>query len=243
AFAAEMPAEALLAQFQLTTARSHAGRADAAEPAHDALRYTESIGETWMRSHALWALALAAFVRADLGSAEQRTRQAIAVEAAFDDPIGTCLMLEMLAWIDARRGLNERAAMLLGAAATQWRRIGSDITAHGPQLAAHHDACVRTVRGALSERVFARISEDSTRLTPAEALALSVSSPESSAASLSRRERDVAAGIHRGLSNREIADELVLSTRTVDTHVQRIFAKLGVASRAQVAAWYESVNG
>ena len=65
---------------------------------------------------------------------------------------------------------------------------------------------------------------------------------ESAVPSLSRRERDVAAGIHRGLSNREIADELVLSTRTVDTHVQRIFAKLGVASRAQVAAWYESVS-
>lgn len=243
ALAADMPAEALLAQFQLTTARSHAGRADAAGPAHDALLYTASIGETWMRSHALWALSLAAFVRADLGSAEQRTREAIAVEAAFDDPIGTCLMLEMLAWIDARRGSNEHAAMLLGAAATQWRRIGSDITAHGPQLSAHHEACVRSVRGALGARLFARISEDSARLTPAEAIALSVSTPESGAASLSRRERDVAAGIHRGLSNREIADELVLSTRTVDTHVQRIFAKLGVASRAQVAAWYESVTG
>jgi non-specific serine/threonine protein kinase len=44
------------------------------------------------------------------------------------------------------------------------------------------------------------------------------------------------------LSNREIADELVLSVRTVDTHVQRIFAKLGVASRSQVAAWYESLG-
>ena len=243
AFAAEMPAEALLAQFQLTAARSHAGREDAAGPAHEALRYAESIDETWMRSHALWALALAAFVRADLGSAEQRTREALAVESAFDDPIGTCLMLEMLAWIDTRQGASERAAMLLGAAATQWRRIGSDITALGPQLAAHHDACVRNVREVLGARAFANISEDSARLTPAEALALSLMPAGPAAPALSRRERDVAAGIHRGLSNREIADELVLSTRTVDTHVQRIFAKLGVASRAQVAAWYESVSG
>ncbi|MFI5062162.1 MAG: response regulator transcription factor, partial [Actinomycetales bacterium] len=59
---------------------------------------------------------------------------------------------------------------------------------------------------------------------------------------LSAREREVASGIHRGLSNREIADELVLSVRTIDTHVQRIFAKLGVASRAQVAAWFESLG-
>jgi DNA-binding NarL/FixJ family response regulator len=35
----------------------------------------------------------------------------------------------------------------------------------------------------------------------------------------------------------------VLSMRTIDSHVQRIFAKLGVASRAQVAAWYESRSG
>ena len=152
-------------------------------------------------------------------------------------------MLEMLAWIDGRRGASQRAAMLLGAAATQWRLIGSEITALGPQLAAHHDACVEDVRGALGAQVFAKIIEASARLNPAEVLARSLQPAESGHPSLSRREQDVAAGVHRGLSNREIADELVLSTRTVDTHVQRIFAKLGVASRAQLAAWYESVNG
>ena len=46
--------------------------------------------------------------------------------------------------------------------------------------------------------------------------------------------------IHRGMSNREIAEELVLSVRTVDTHVQRILGKLGFSSRAQIAAWYEA---
>ena len=47
--------------------------------------------------------------------------------------------------------------------------------------------------------------------------------------------------IHRGMSNREIAGELVLSVRTVDTHVQRILGKLGFSSRAQIAAWYEAM--
>ena len=47
--------------------------------------------------------------------------------------------------------------------------------------------------------------------------------------------------IHRGMSNRDIADELVLSVRTVDTHVQRILGKLGFSSRAQIAAWYEAM--
>jgi len=50
----------------------------------------------------------------------------------------------------------------------------------------------------------------------------------------------VAAGIHEGLSNREIAERLVLSVRTIDTHVQRILAKLGFTSRAQIAAWFQS---
>jgi DNA-binding NarL/FixJ family response regulator len=47
--------------------------------------------------------------------------------------------------------------------------------------------------------------------------------------------------IHGGMSNRDIAAELVLSVRTVDTHVQRILGKLGFSSRAQIAAWYEAM--
>ena len=40
-----------------------------------------------------------------------------------------------------------------------------------------------------------------------------------------------------GRSNREIADALVLSTRTVGNHVQHILTKLGFTNRSQVAAW------
>jgi DNA-binding NarL/FixJ family response regulator len=54
---------------------------------------------------------------------------------------------------------------------------------------------------------------------------------------LTNRERQVAAGIADGLSNREIAESLVLSEYTVATHVGNIFNKLGFTSRAQVAAW------
>jgi len=235
-----MPAESLLAQFQLTTARSHLRRADAAEPAAAALAHAELIGETWMRSHALWALALAAFVSGDLVAADSFARRALTVEQAFDDPVGMCLMLEVLSWTEARRGGDERAAVLLGAATTQWQRIGSAITVHGPQLAAHHDECVDSLRRRLGARSFAKLLDEGSRLGPREALALALRPLSEPAGTLSAREREVASGIHRGLSNREIADELVLSVRTIDTHVQRIFTKLDVASRAQVAAWYES---
>jgi DNA-binding CsgD family transcriptional regulator len=53
---------------------------------------------------------------------------------------------------------------------------------------------------------------------------------------LSRRELEVAALVRDGRRNREIAEELFLSEKTVEGHLARIFAKLGVGSRAQVAA-------
>lgn len=54
---------------------------------------------------------------------------------------------------------------------------------------------------------------------------------------LTAREREVAALIAAGKSNRAIADALVVSERTVTTHVTSILTKLGFASRAQIAAW------
>ena len=54
---------------------------------------------------------------------------------------------------------------------------------------------------------------------------------------MTRREREVAALVAEGRSNREIAEHFVLSERTVETHVSRILTKLGLSSRTQLAAW------
>jgi DNA-binding CsgD family transcriptional regulator len=54
---------------------------------------------------------------------------------------------------------------------------------------------------------------------------------------LTAREREVAALTAQGKSNREIAEILVVSERTIESHVGNILAKLGFASRAQIAAW------
>jgi non-specific serine/threonine protein kinase len=55
-------------------------------------------------------------------------------------------------------------------------------------------------------------------------------------ANLTRREVEVAALVGKGLTNRQIASELVLSERTVDHHVASILKKLGLRSREQVAS-------
>jgi DNA-binding CsgD family transcriptional regulator len=54
---------------------------------------------------------------------------------------------------------------------------------------------------------------------------------------LTPREREVARLVSQGKSNREIAEGLVLSERTVENHVGNILTKLGFDSRAQIAVW------
>jgi DNA-binding NarL/FixJ family response regulator len=54
---------------------------------------------------------------------------------------------------------------------------------------------------------------------------------------LTAREREVAGLIAQGLSNRALADALVVSERTIAKHVENILSKLHFTSRAQIAAW------
>jgi predicted ATPase/DNA-binding CsgD family transcriptional regulator len=65
----------------------------------------------------------------------------------------------------------------------------------------------------------------------------SVPSPGMDGGPLTAREREVAALVARGLTNREIAARLSIAERTIDAHVQHILNKLGFHSRAQIAAW------
>jgi len=58
------------------------------------------------------------------------------------------------------------------------------------------------------------------------------------APSLTARQTQVAALVAQGWSNRQIADELVITERSAESHVERIRMRLGFRSRAQVAAWY-----
>ena len=54
---------------------------------------------------------------------------------------------------------------------------------------------------------------------------------------LTEREVDVLRLLGQGLTNKDIAQTLILSVRTVDAHLRSIFAKLGVRSRTEAALW------
>jgi DNA-binding CsgD family transcriptional regulator len=62
--------------------------------------------------------------------------------------------------------------------------------------------------------------------------ALTVAPPE---VSLSRREREIALLVAEGRTSREVADELIIGVRTVESHLARVYAKLGVRSRVELA--------
>jgi DNA-binding NarL/FixJ family response regulator len=70
------------------------------------------------------------------------------------------------------------------------------------------------------------------RRTPAEA----EEKPRTATASLTAREQQVLTLLSRGVNQSEIARMLVISPKTVGTHIQRVLAKLGVHSRAEAVA-------
>jgi DNA-binding NarL/FixJ family response regulator len=108
--------------------------------------------------------------------------------------------------------------------------------------AEHAFAAARTI----VEELAAQMHDESFResllrraavLIPAEPLALSRGAVKIEFGGLTAREREVATRIAQGQSNRQIAEALVVSERTITTHVSNIFAKLGFTSRAQIATW------
>jgi DNA-binding NarL/FixJ family response regulator len=68
-------------------------------------------------------------------------------------------------------------------------------------------------------------------------LRLPAASEVRSTKALTRREREVATLVTEGLTNRQIAERLVISERTVESHVERVMEKLSRHSRAEIAAW------
>ena len=66
--------------------------------------------------------------------------------------------------------------------------------------------------------------------------------PAPVASPLTQREHEVLARVARGLTNRQIADELAISEKTVSVHVSNLLGKLGLASRTQAALYAARVG-
>jgi non-specific serine/threonine protein kinase len=141
------------------------------------------------------------------------------------------------------------AARLFGASEALRERIGA---APWPLWLAEHERNVAATRTSLGEEAYAAAWAAGRALSVDAAIAAALGAgepaptpatpPEPVSAApaanpLSPREREVAALIAQGRTNREIAERLVISEWTADTHVRHILTKLDVRSRAQVAVW------
>ncbi len=147
-----------------------------------------------------------------------------------------------LAALAAGQGQLERAARLFGAAAALAAAHPAPVWPAERYEIERYSALVDAgLPGALVNRLRQEGRVYSLENAIAYALAdggpVATQKQRSRGDSLSEREREVAALIGQGASNRVIADALVISERTVERHVANIFAKLNFGSRTQIAAF------
>jgi ATP/maltotriose-dependent transcriptional regulator MalT len=233
----------LTARYALATALVVGGHAeDALTVSGETVALCEQNGEQNARAYVEWAAGVAHWTLGHLDEAEQSARAVLKTHRMMADLIGVALTTELLSWIAYDRKQGARAQALAAAAGHVWRTLGTSIDAFGPQLsrfAAGHAPPQRAAH--VSEQVHAahRFHD----LDDVIDFVLGVGDDRGKAgrtdvgALLTKRELEVAELIENGLSNREIAERLVISKRTAEGHVERILAKLGFSSRAQVAVW------
>jgi non-specific serine/threonine protein kinase len=202
--------------------------------------------EQWARGWALWVRSVGLWLRGDHEAAVECAREGLRAKAALHDLMGLAHCLEGVAWHAARLRHFERVAVLQGAADALWRRAAKEARFGIPVLhALHGDAAARardvlgaggyhdafTEGGGLPLEVVVDLALDDESAAPD----LPAQRP-GPADGLTPRERQVAALVSEGLTNREIAARLVVSKRTIDSHVEHVLTKLGFTSRAQIAA-------
>ena len=238
---------AVLAMMQIGYIHLCAGEA---EPAADwfttCAGECQGSGNVWYHAYAQWGLAVVALLRGDDDGAHRLGCAALRAVRCMDDAMGVVLCLDALAWAAAARREAIRAVSLAAAAEAQWAAIPATPAA---PLRAHHDAALRAARAALTGADYRAAFAKGSAMDQAEAIAFALGEtrrpaprPEddrdgASPGRLTRREDDVAVLVAQGMSNSQIAASLVISVRTVETHVQHIMDKLGCSTRAQIAAW------
>lgn len=217
----------------------------------ESLELSRQLGDQQGRGFSLNNLALVAHARGDNATAARLAGESLALASEIESRE---LLLESLELV-ALLAPAETAARFLGAAealreANGYVRI--------PASRAGHLRLTRDLEVALGTKALAAVKAAGRALAPTgatrEALAATavladtpraaagtpIAAPAAAArpaVALTRRERDIARLIARGLTNREIAARLNIGARTVETHAANLQAKLGVAGRAEAAAW------
>ncbi|MDQ1178614.1 LuxR C-terminal-related transcriptional regulator [Rhodococcus sp. SORGH_AS_0301] len=244
-------AATLTAQFQLGMAHVYAGDFESAlATSSDVVDVADTYGEQWNKAYALWVSSIAHYHRGDLDAAKTAAQRALRIQRDFQDKICTALSIELLAWVASAENKKARATELFTAAGTVWSLLGTSVSAFGPHIQADSDEAFRRLRRTAPAATGHDSEGPSSRMTIGDAvdLALEIAAPtvpadaERGTHLLTSRELEVAELVAQGLSNRVIAEKLVVSRRTVDGHVERILNKLGVNSRTQVVAWLSARN-
>jgi DNA-binding CsgD family transcriptional regulator len=193
-----------------------------------------------------WTLGMALVARAQLHRAEGELKQgesvlheALDLHKNLDAKLGVVDALEALAAIAVGHESLTEAARLLGAADALRKTIGY---VRFPSEREAHEADVTVTREGLGLEAFEAAWNEGAAMSMDEAIAYAQRGrgerkrPSAGWDSLTPAELDVVKLVGEGLTNPQIGDRLFISKRTVQTHLYRIFAKLAISSRAELAA-------
>ena len=221
----------------------------AIELGEQALTMSKTLGELWVRGFALNYLGQATWLAGDRLRGEALTREAAACKRALDDRNGLAIVLETLAWMATELGQHQRAAHLLGAA----ERVRHETSQTLIELfRAQHEQSESAARKGLGRTSYDAAFARGRAMTIDEGVAFALGGgqrPKPAPAGqperrplLTTRQLEIARLIANDLSNKQIADRLFLSERTVETHVTNMLNKLGLNSRVQIIRWVTDPN-
>jgi predicted ATPase/DNA-binding CsgD family transcriptional regulator len=206
----------------------------------ECVAFSRTSGELGRTERYLESLANAELGLGDIAGAEASWTESLSIARDLNDPFGMIWSLGGLALTAAARKDDERALRLAAAVDRLSRELALSTW---PNRVNQLNEAGERIRKKLGPKKSDAIRSEGQAMDRIRALeyALGESSPDAGAqvdaGPLSRREREVAAMVAAGLTNREIATRLFIAERTAEGHVERIRNKLGVRSRTEVATW------